>query len=282
MNDSTGLSQGEAIPARRMRHILIILILLMNHNLVLEAQAGLNNDSPELVDLLNGLDLQTGDLVLFESHTFNARMTQLGTLSPYSHSGLVIRDEDGSLWLTHATDNDYDGFHLNIPGEGVSRGGVILTRLMDSFLYSGFYKRIYLVRWDERWASRPKVEDLRMLYQKYKDLPFEESKMRFILAAFDLQISDWDLLAFPDRNTIFCSEYLVHLLSDLQLLGSLRQQPNEFTPLDVRHLPPYGENDTIVFEYYKGAFTIRSEKGGISSILSRALGGHIDKDIHLN
>ncbi len=281
MNDYSNLFRGiEQRLARHMRQIFIILILLLNRDLVLDAQVGLNHDSTDLEYLLTGLNLQTGDLILFESHTFNARMTQLGTLSPYSHSGLVIRDYDGSLWLTHATDNDYDGFHLNIPGEDVSRGGVIMTRLKDSFLSSGFYKRIYLVRWDERWASRPQGQDLRMLYQKYKDLPFEESKMRFILAAFDLQICERDLLAFPDMNTLFCSEYLVHLLSDLQLLGSLHQEPNEFTPLDVRQLPPFGGNDAIVFEYNEGAFSIRSEKGGISSILARERGGHVDKNIH--
>lgn len=218
------------------------------------------NEETSIQGLLEGLNIQTGDLILFEGHTFNARMTQLGTLSPFSHSGMVIREEDGSLWLTHATDNDYDGYHLSIPGEKGIRGGVLLTLLENSFLNSGFYRRIYLVRWDEGWAPRPVGPVLVDLYQKYKNFPFEQSKMRFILAAFDLRVLGNDLFSFPDTPPIFCSEYLYTLLQDMQFPVGNDQPPNEITPKDIRHMPPYQSMESVVLQYRKGTFTNKLTK----------------------
>ena len=57
-----------------------------------------------------------------------------------------------------------------------------------------------------------------------------------------------------DLNTVFCSDSIVHLLTELHVVGLLDLQPNEFTPLDVRHLPPFGGHDAIVFEWFRGTF----------------------------
>lgn len=79
-----------------------------------------------LVDSLEYLDLKTGDLMMFQSLTRDGIFTQIGTLSPYTHCALMIRNPDSSLWLLHATDNNFAGERMPVLFEEKSRNGVRL------------------------------------------------------------------------------------------------------------------------------------------------------------
>lgn len=91
--------------------------------------------------LIDTLNVQTGDMVLFKSKHLASRLTQFGTFSPFSHCGMVIRDEMDNLWITHATDNVYEDYQIPVKEEQAPRGGVILTRLEDSFSRMGITER---------------------------------------------------------------------------------------------------------------------------------------------
>lgn len=215
-----------------------------------------------LVGDIDRLGLETGDLMLFQSKTFNGIMTQIGTLSPYTHCALVIRNPDGSLWLTHSTDNDYYGNRIPVINELQGRPGVILTRLEDIFVSTdggetGFYKTIRIRKFDDTWTERPDRKMLLELYEKYKKHKFTKSKLRFVLAALDFDLLGKDILSLPDDDTYFCSEYVHNLLIEAGYPVKNDQMGNEYTPWDIINLEPYYDSKPVVFEFENGMYRIK-------------------------
>ncbi len=201
--------------------------------------------------LIDSLHIETGDMVLFKSIHLASRLTQFGTFSPFSHCGMIMRDDEDNLWITHATDNEYEGYQLQVKNEKTPRGGVIMTRLEDSFFQNGYYPRIFIYKLDDKAYKRPTYEEVYALYQRYKEYKFEISPIRFILASFDLDVFDVDLLSLPDHPKIFCSEYQIYLLTDLGLLTDPLEAPNEYTPKDISNLVFYRGCNPVVFNYKK-------------------------------
>lgn len=201
--------------------------------------------------LLDTLNVQTGDMVLFKSNHFASRLTQFGTFSPFSHCGMIIRDDDGQLWITHATDNEYESHRLQVKDEDVPRGGVIMTRLEDSFFGNGYYPKIFIYKLDEAHFPRPTNDMVNAIYQKYKHARFEVSLIRFALASLDLDVFGYDILSLPDHPKIFCSEYQIYMLMELGLLPDPQEAPNEYTPRDITNLVCYRRFAPTVFTYHK-------------------------------
>jgi hypothetical protein len=231
---------------------------------LLKSQNGTGNAKfiSGLVDDLKYLGLETGDLLLFQSKTFNGIMTQIGTLSPYTHCALVIRNPDGSFWLTHSTDNDYYGSRIPVINEPNGRSGVVLTKLEDLFISTdggetGFYTHIWIRKFDETWIKRPSEKLLFALYEKHKKHPFTKSKLRFILAALDFKLFEKDLLSLKNDETYFCSEYIHMLLEEAGIPVTDDQNGNEYTPKDIRNLEPYYDSKPIVFKFENGMYRIK-------------------------
>ena len=240
------------------------VLFLLSNIYILNAQT--NKDSLKtifgLVKGLETLDLKTGDIALFQSLTFDGIMTQIGTFSPFTHSAIIIKNPDGTLWLTHATDNDYNGDRIKVIGEDKGRPGVILTKMEDSFLSkdngrSGFYRRIWIRRFDETWSKRPERDTLLKLYKKYKKNPFTTTKYPFILAALDFSLFGKDLLSLPDDATFICSEYVHRILRETGVPVSCYQKENEYTPKDIRNLEPYCNGKSIVFKFENGMYMMK-------------------------
>lgn len=247
-----------------LKYNLFISALLLLLSTVL---AGQNDNSDTQfttghVEDIDRLGLETGDLMLFQSKTFNGIMTQIGTMSPYTHCALVIRNPDGSLWLTHSTDNDYYGNRIPVINELQGRPGVILTRLEDLFVSTdggetGFYKTIRIRKFDDTWTERPDRKMLLELYEKYKKHKFTKSKLRFVLAALDFDLLGKDILSLPDDDTYFCSEYVHHLLIEAGYPVKNDQMGNEYTPRDIRNLEPYYDSKPVVFKFENGMYRIK-------------------------
>lgn len=218
-----------------------------------------------LVDGLDSLGLKTGDLAMFQSTTLNGILTQTGTLAPYTHCAIIIKGKDGQLLLLHTTDNNFAGERIPVLGESKSRNGVILTRFENSFISvnagkSGFYKRIWILPFDESLAERPGNETLMLLYQKNKKYPFTTSKIPFIFSAFDLKLFDRDLLSVTDDESMFCSEFVHLLLRQSNIPVTDDQKTNEYTPKDIRNLEPYKSAVPFVFRFKDGRYRLVSEK----------------------
>ena len=244
--------------------ITLIVSGILISNPILSGQQQTKNSQFKtgLVNDLDNLDIETGDLVLFQSKTFNGIVTQIGTLSPYTHCAIVIKNPDGSIWITHSTDNDYNGNRIPIIHESGGRPGIILTKLEDMFLSingakSGFYHHIWIRKFDESWAERPKREDILEYYENHKSFPFTKSALRFTLSAFDLKLFGYDLLSLPDDETYFCSEYVHKLLKELGYPIDKKQKDNEYTPKDIRNLEPYYDMKPVVFQFKDGMYMVK-------------------------
>ena len=244
------------------RQVVIFLLVIQVSNLAAQNSSDSLKHQFGLVDGLDTLGINTGDIVLFQSTTFDGTMTQIGTLSPFTHSAMVLKDQDGSLWITHATDNIYDGVGIPVKYEEQSRGGVILTRLKDSFLTitggkKGFYKRIWIRKMDDTKMNRPTRDDILKLYISHKNKPFESSKWRFILSALDLNITGKDLLSKHDTEKVMCSEYIFILMQELSFPIETKEAPNEYTPKDISRLIKNYYHDALVFNFEDGMFRLK-------------------------
>jgi hypothetical protein len=221
-----------------------------------------NNQQKVIFGLVHHLDtfgFQTGDLVLFQSLTRDGIYTQIGTGSRYTHSALIIKNEDGSLWLLHATDNEFAGQRIPVLFENGGRSGVILTKMEDSFLSTrygkrGFYKHIRVLPFDEKWGPRPLKENLLEIYHQYKTFPFTTSKLPFVLSAFDSRIGRRDIFSVTDDNTFFCSEFVHFILVQLGYPIDNTQNHHEYTPYDIRHLRPYRYSRPVIFTFDDGLY----------------------------
>lgn len=246
------------------RYILIVLWIIFQSGVAITAQ---NSDASlryrfGLVEHLDTLDLKTGDIFLFQSMTFNGRMIQLGSCAPFTHVAMVIKNPDGTYWITHSTDNEFYGTGIPVLFEEEWRSGVILTRLEDSFISTdaaktGFYKTIWLCRFNEK-TERPDRDSILKIYDEHKHFPFEKSKIRFALAAFDLKLFGFDLLQLPSNNAMFCSEYFTIILDRLGIRTGAEQSPDELTPTDVRNFIPYRDSPLIPFKFIDGKYRIQN------------------------
>lgn len=218
-----------------------------------------------LVDHLDTFGFKTGDLVLFQSLTRDGIYTQIGTGSPYTHSALIIKNEDDSLWLLHATDNEFAGQRIPVLFEKGGRSGVILTKMEDSFLSSsygkrGFYRHIRVLTFDEDWVPRLSKENLMEIYHQYKSFPFTSAKLPFILSAFDSHIGRRDILSVNDDSSFFCSEFVHFILVQLGYPVDNRQKHHEYTPNDIRHLRPYRYSRPVIFNFDDGLYRPKQKK----------------------
>ncbi|HHH52142.1 MAG TPA: hypothetical protein ENK91_00650 [Bacteroidetes bacterium] len=242
-----------------MKHLYFIFIffftsLLGQRNVDHNIQTG-------LVLNLNSLDLKTGDMAFFQNQTFYGKLTQIGTLSPFTHTAMVVVSDSGEILLTHSTLNDYNGYSIPVIDKKESYSGTILTRFDDLFLSldngkSGFYKTIWIRKLKDSKLNRPTAKEILKLYSKYKNTPFEPSNLHFILSAFDLIIFHYDLLKSPNDNTFMCSEYIAHLFKDLSFPIHSKEPPREITPSDIYKLLGDYFEDPIVFGFKNGLYHI--------------------------
>ena len=191
---------------------------------------------------LDTAQLKNGDLVFFGARTKQAVVIRIATASPYTHVGMVmVNPDDNSIWLTHATSNNYKGYFLPIYGETEDREGIILTRLQDSFYDTkGEYRVAKIMSMNLPDEQRPSFAQLFERYQNYKNRLFEPKIKRFALSAIDLNILGMDFFQNPSTtNTFFCSEYLMQILYDLKMLPHTAKSLSEYTPADLTHLNMY-------------------------------------------
>ncbi|RLD86571.1 MAG: hypothetical protein DRJ07_00425 [Bacteroidetes bacterium] len=244
-------------------YIFFIILTLKSYHLSAQNKSiSLDNHQFRLVADLDSLDLKTGDILFFQSTVFDGIMVQIGTFSPYTHSAMVILDPNGTLWLAHATGNDYKGKGAPVRYEDQPRAGVILTRIEDSFLSTnkrktGFYEKIWIRKLNESKMKRPSTEDILHLYEKYKYLPFETSNFRFILTALDLRLFGKDLFSIAANKSIMCSEFLFKVLSELDFPINSKQTPNEHTPKDIYRLISHLYEQPLIYVFKNGMYQLK-------------------------
>lgn len=167
-------------------------------------------------------ELKTGDIVLFSGKSAFSNIIKYGTMSKWSHVGLVLNIPEYdflTVWEATTLNNIVD-LDTQTPTKGVQ-----LVPLSDRVQkYSGDIS-IRQLRGADLPASA--VADLMRLRKALRGKPYERGKMELFKAAYDGPCGDNN----EDLSSIFCSELVAEAYQSLGLLEE-NTPSSEYTPGD--------------------------------------------------
>lgn len=166
--------------------------------------------------------LQTGDLVLFSGKGPFSDLIKFGTLSRWSHIGMILNIPEYdflTVWesttLSNLTDLDSQQ----------PRKGVQLVPLSDRVQkYSG---DIAVRRLKGGKLPNSSVKKLMKLRQSLRNKSYEKQKLELFMSAYDGPFGGNQ----EDLSSVFCSELVAEAYQCLGLLSE-KKPANEFTPAD--------------------------------------------------
>ncbi len=165
-------------------------------------------------------ELKTGDIVLFSGTGLISKVIQWFTKSPYSHVGLVLKDDRWDmvlLWESTTLSKIKTVF-------GKVKQGVALRPL--SMAIENFKGDVVIRKLAFRLLESQK-NVLIALRQEFKDKKYEESKWQLFKSAYDF-IGGKNK---RDTSSLFCSELVAEAYQQMGLLAS-DVPSNEYTPAD--------------------------------------------------
>lgn len=166
-------------------------------------------------------DLKTGDVVLFSGKGGLSAGIKFATGSQWSHVGLVyyLKEYDlMAIWesTTLTTFADLD--------TGVPRKGVQIVPLSERIkTYDGEVS----IRHLNKSLSSIRRRRLVTLRERFKGIPYEESELQLIKAAYDGPFGANE----RDISSLFCSELVAETFQELGILSTTLPS-NEYTPAD--------------------------------------------------
>jgi len=167
-------------------------------------------------------ELKTGDLVLFSGKGAFSDIIKYGTLSKWSHIGMILKIPEYdfiTVWESTTLSNIID-LDSQMP-----RKGVQLVPLSDRIQkYSGDISIRKLQGCDLPDNSVRKLMELRT---ELKGKRYERSKIELFKAAYDGPFGHNS----EDLSSIFCSELVAEAYQSLGLVSSSKPS-NEYTPAD--------------------------------------------------
>jgi len=167
-------------------------------------------------------DLKTGDIVLFSGKGAFSNIIKYGTMSTWSHVGMVLNIPEYdflTIWES-TTLSDIDDLTSGMP-----RKGVQLVPLSDRVQkYSGNISIRHLKGGELPQSS---VKSLMELRRSLRGKRYERGKMELFKAAFDGPFGNNS----EDLSSLFCSELVAEAYQALGLLSEAVPS-NEYTPAD--------------------------------------------------
>jgi len=167
-------------------------------------------------------ELKTGDLVLFSGKGAFSDIIKYGTLSKWSHIGMILRIPEYDFLTVWESTTLSDVVDLE---SGTPRKGVQLVPLSDRVQkYSGDISVRKL-----QGAELPvnSLEDLMELRKELKGKRYERSKMELFRSAYDGPFGHNS----EDLSSLFCSELVAEAYQRLSLVTE-EKPSNEYTPAD--------------------------------------------------
>lgn len=160
-------------------------------------------------------NLKTGDIVLFSGRAWLSRIIQIGTRSPWSHIGIVVRFTDPfdfvALWESDIT-----------------LGGVQLTNL--SARVKSYKGNVAIRHLEGVTLGNDEIKILHNVREELKLRPYQVNKFEMIRAVYDKGL--WLAKAQKkDISSLFCSELTAETLQRIGILNP-NLSSNEFTPGD--------------------------------------------------
>lgn len=192
--------------------------------------------------------LKTGDLVAFNSNTAKSKLTKMGTLSQYTHVGIIwISPTDSIVYIIHCTNNDYEfkennsknaeevTRHLIVHPNDTTPSGVIMTPLQES-IFAGEYNKFFIFPLKEEFIMQE--QKLLTFFNEFKNIPFEKSKIQFTLAGIDIPFFETDIFKnYKDDKQLFCSEFIAYLLENQNFIDLNHKIASEYSPVEIVELP---------------------------------------------
>ncbi len=167
-------------------------------------------------------ELKTGDLVLFSGKGAFSDIIKYGTLSKWSHVGMILHIPEYdflTVWESTTLSNVKD------LESGSPRKGVQLVPLSNRVQkYSGDISVRQLKGGDLPEDSLRKLMDLR---KELRGKEYEQSKVELLKSAYDGPFGDNN----EDLSSIFCSELVAEAYQRLGLVTE-EKSSNEYTPAD--------------------------------------------------
>lgn len=184
-----------------------------------------------LTRFASALDLQNGDVLLISFNCFECRVIESETNSRFSHSGVVVKDEQGTIRIAQSL-----GFVALYPLEQFLKNKTPGTAV-------SVYRPKDLLNLP---AFERKALEERMLFifnKQFKGLPFDEKYL-------------WNNFDSKGRELLYCSEFIA------KYLDHFLSQPTIPFPLT------YKKNEDYWKTYFKGAIP-EGELGNSPASFSR-------------
>lgn len=187
--------------------------------------------------------LHTGDIALFSGDGWESSVVQLGTLSPWSHVGMVVRTgqfrgkkgaDPDDLYLWHSLDQRVRHCPDMLGKPRKLRDGPQLISLSGAFrAYKGscFLRRLSPRAMEIVTASRARQEETMAFMRTAVTTHYEICLNELFYAAYD---GPGGKNPSEDGSSYFCSELVACTYQVLGLLpdGRAAKQANEYTPVD--------------------------------------------------
>lgn len=168
-------------------------------------------------------ELKTGDIVLFSGGGFISRFIQVGTLSKWSHVGMVYElPEHDMLCIWEST---------SLSSEKDLCKGSLFSGVQMSFLserLKNYNGNEIAIRKNSKTLTSDMLDALVAFRQKVKHKPYQQNKVELIKSALD-GIPGLDNK--EDLSSLFCSELLAEAYQEMGLLNN-NIPSNEYTPKD--------------------------------------------------
>ena len=173
--------------------------------------------------------LKFGDLVLFSSRGFVPALIKLGTLSKWTHIGMVISlpGFDGKL-LFEST-----GLSKTKTIDGKIKKGVQIS-LLSSRIEQ--FKGVIAVRHLNAEITEQMFHNFERFRLEVQDRAYEKNLLDLLSAAIDIPFLPM-LRGKPNLKTIFCSELIAEAYMVMGLLPYNKFLPSdEYTPADFTNI----------------------------------------------
>ena len=170
--------------------------------------------------------MDTGDLILFSGKSKLSGVVQWGSLSKWSHVGMVLKVQDPEFILIYQAtpSTDVEDFFLKRENPGVQIN--LLSHVIDSYEGGVVYRKLHVDR------DQKMFDSLSAFRKEVQGRPFEESNWEIIKACYDGPLGSNQE---EDLSSLFCSELVAEAYQRMGLLKCNTQGgkiSNEFTPCD--------------------------------------------------
>jgi hypothetical protein len=174
--------------------------------------------------------LKTGDTVLFSGKGKFSRIIRMGTMSRYSHTGIVLRlpEYDAVLILESTSLNQKI---LDVE-DNIPKNGVQVNSLSERIKhYNG---RVYVKQLNKALGPE-QIKALVLLKAEIKNRPYEESKWELIRSALGMLETMAGDYYSEDLSSLFCSELNAEAYQRMKLLPD-SPPSNSYNPKEISKL----------------------------------------------